>query len=202
MCIRDRYKPEIGSEEYGMDHLDLFKPETYEFVDALFREYLEGRNPVFTGKRVHIGTDEYSNKKQDVVEKFRAFTDHYIRFVEGFGKQACVWGALTHAKGETPVKSENVLMSAWYNGYADPKEMIKQGYDLISIPDGYLYIVPAAGYYYDYLNTEMLYKEWTPAHVGKEAVSYTHLDVYKRQVRSFPVGSFSRDDTSHVLKFI
>ena len=162
-----QYKPEIGSEEYGMDHLDLFKPETYEFVDALFREYLEGCNPVFTGKRVHIGTDEYSNKKQDVVEKFRAFTDHYIRFVEGFGKQACVWGALTHAKGETPVKSENVLMSAWYNGYADPKEMIKQGYDLISIPDGYLYIVPAAGYYYDYLNTKSLYEKWTPAQIGK-----------------------------------
>ena len=172
-----QYKPEIGSEEYGMDHLDLFKPETYEFVDALFREYLEGRNPVFTGKRVHIGTDEYSNKKQDVVEKFRAFTDHYIRFVEGFGKQACVWGALTHAKGETPVKSENVLMSAWYNGYADPKEMIKQGYDLISIPDGYLYIVPAAGYYYDYLNTEMLYKEWTPAHVGKEVFPEKHKQI-------------------------
>lgn len=58
-------------------------------------------------------------------------------------------------------------MSAWYNGYADPKEMIKQGYDLISIPDGYLYIVPAAGYYYDYLNTEMLYKEWTLPTSGK-----------------------------------
>ena len=111
------------------------------------------------------------------MEKFRAFTDHYIRFVEGFGKQACVWGALTHAKGETPVKSENVLMSAWYNGYADPKEMIKQGYDLISIPDGYLYIVPAAGYYYDYLNTEMLYKEWTPAHVGKEVFPEKHKQI-------------------------
>ena len=172
-----QYKPEIGSEEYGMDHLDLFKPETYEFVDALFREYLEGRNPVFAGKRVHIGTDEYSNKKKDVVEKFRAFTDHYIRFVESFGKQACVWGALTHAKGDTPVKSQNVLMSAWYNGYADPKEMIKQGYDLISIPDGYLYIVPAAGYYYDYLNTEMLYKEWTPAHIGKEVFPEKHKQI-------------------------
>lgn len=44
-------------------------------------------------------------------------------------------------------------MSAWYNGYANPKEMVKQGYKLISIPDGLLYIVPAAGYYYDYLNT-------------------------------------------------
>ena len=171
------YRPEIGSEEYGMDHLDLFKPETYQFVDSLFREYLEGRNPVFVGKRVHIGTDEYSNKKKDVVEKFREFTDHYIRFVEGFGKQACVWGALTHAKGDTPVKSENVLMSAWYNGYADPKEMIKQGYDLVSVPDGYLYIVPAAGYYYYYLNTEMLYKKWTPAHIGKEVFPEKHKQI-------------------------
>ena len=151
------YKPEIGSKEYGMDHLDLFKPETYEFVDALFKEYLEGDNPVFVGKRVHIGTDEYSNKKQDVVEKFRAFTDHYIRFVEGFGKQAVVWGALSHAKGDTPVKSENVVMNAWYNGYADPATMIKDGYQLISIPDGLVYIVPKAGYYYDYLNEPYLY---------------------------------------------
>ena len=172
-----QYRPEIGSEEYGMDHLDLFKPETYQFVDSLFREYLEGRNPVFRGKRVHIGTDEYSNKKKDVVEKFREFTDHYIRFVEGFGKQACVWGALTHANGDTPVKSKNVLMNAWYNGYADPKEMIKQGYDLISVPDGYLYIVPAAGYYYDYLNTEKLYKDWTPAHIGKEVFPEKHKQI-------------------------
>lgn len=161
------YKPEMGSQEYGMDHLDLFNPETYKFMDGLFKEYLEGDKPVFRGPRVHIGTDEYSNKKKDVVEKFRAFTDHYIRLVESYGKQACVWGALTHAAGETPVKSENVIMSAWYNGYADPKEMVRQGYKLISIPDGLVYIVPAAGYYYDYLNTQYLYEKWTPAHVAK-----------------------------------
>ena len=161
------YKPEIGSKEYGMDHLDLFNPETYKFMDGLFKEYLEGDEPVFRGKKVHIGTDEYSNKKKDVVEKFRAFTDHYIRYVESFGKQACVWGALTHAKGDTPVKSENVIMSAWYNGYANPKDMIEQGYKLISIPDGLVYIVPAAGYYYDYLNTKYLYENWTPVQIGK-----------------------------------
>ena len=161
------YKPELGSKEYGMDHLDLFNPETYTFMDALFKEYLEGDEPVFRGPRVHIGTDEYSNKKKEVVEKFRAFTDRYIRYVESFGKQACVWGALTHAQGDTPVKSENVIMSAWYNGYAEPKDMVKQGYKLISIPDGLIYIVPAAGYYYDYLNTQYLYENWTPAHVGQ-----------------------------------
>ena len=171
------YKPEIGSKEYGMDHLDLFKPETYEFVDALFKEYLEGDNPVFVGKRVHIGTDEYSNAKKDVVEKFRAFTDHYIRFVEGFGKQAVVWGALSHAKGDTPVKSEDVIMNAWYNGYADPATMIKDGYKLICIPDGMVYIVPVAGYYQDYLNEPYSYKEWTPAHIGKSVFEEKHPSI-------------------------
>lgn len=168
------YLPEIGSKEYGMDHLDLFNPKTYEFMDGLFKEYLEGDEPVFRGKRVHIGTDEYSNKDPKVVEQFRAFTDRYIRYVESFGKQACVWGALTHAKGTTPVKSENVIMSAWYNGYAAPRDMVEQGYKLISIPDGLNYIVPAAGYYYDYLNTKYLYENWTPAHVGKEVFEEKH----------------------------
>lgn len=172
-----QYKPEIGSQKYGMDHLDLFNPETYRFVDGLFKEYLEGDKPVFRGKRVHVGTDEYSNKDKEVVEKFRYFTDYCIRYVESFGKQACIWGALTHAKGDTPVKSENVVMNAWYNGYADPADMIKQGYQLISIPDGLLYIVPSAHYYYDYLNTRKLYENWTPVHIGKAVFEEKHPSI-------------------------
>lgn len=163
-----QYKNEIGSKEYGMDHLDLFNPETYKFMDGLWKEYIGGKNPVFIGKRVHIGTDEYSNAKKDVVEKFREFTDHYIKYVESFGKQAVVWGALTHANGDTKVKNKGVLMDIWYNGYADPVEMKKQGYKLVSIPDGLVYIVPAASYYYDYLNCQYLYEHWTPAVIGNK----------------------------------
>lgn len=163
-----QYKNEIGSKEYGMDHLDLFNPETYKFMDGLWKEYIGGKNPVFIGKRVHIGTDEYSNAKKDVVEKFREFTDYYIKYVESFGKQAVVWGALTHANGDTKVKNKGVLMDIWYNGYADPVEMKKQGYKLVSIPDGLVYIVPAAGYYYDYLNCQYLYEHWTPAVIGNK----------------------------------
>lgn len=161
------YRPSLGSKKYGMDHIELFNPEVYPFFDALFKEYLEGENPVFRGKRVHIGTDEYSNKDQKVVEKFRKLTDHYIKYVESFGKQACLWGALSYARGTTPVKSGNVVMAAWSNWFADPKEMKKQGYQLISIPDGEVYIVPQTGYYRDYLDTRSLYKNWTPAHIGK-----------------------------------
>lgn len=171
------YKPEIASKEYGMDHLDLFNPETYTFLDGLFKEYLGGANPVFRGKRVHIGTDEYSNKDQAVVEKFRYFTDRYIKYVESFGKQALVWGQQTHAKGKTPIKVKDVLMYAWSNDYSQPKEMIDLGYDLVSIPDRYLYIVPKAGYYYDYLNTEHLYKQWTPANINDVIFPERHLKI-------------------------
>lgn len=160
------YRPDLGSKEYGMDHLDLSNPEVYPFVDALFKEYIDGDDPVFQGERVHIGTDEYSNKEKSAVEQFRAFTDHYIKYVESFGKKALIWGALTHAAGDTPVKSADVTMYAWNNRHADPNDMVEQGYRLISIPDGLTYIVPLAGYYQDYLDTARLYNQWTPACVA------------------------------------
>ena len=162
------YRKELGTEKYGMDHLNLFNPNVVTFLDSLYTEYLEGDDPVFVGKQVHIGTDEYSNAEKETREAFRAFTDHYIRFVEQFGKQACVWGALTHAPGDTPVKVDNVIMHCWYNGFANPTDMKALGYKLVSIPDGSVYIVPAAGYYYDYLNLPYLYNSWNPSVIGNQ----------------------------------
>ncbi len=158
--------PEVGSRRYGLDHLDLNNPLTYRVVENVLKEYLQGPDPVFMSKTVHIGTDEYNRRE---AEPFRAFTDHFIRYVQSFGKDARIWGSLTHAKGETPVTSANVTMNAWYNGYADPVEMKRLGYKLVSTPDGYLYIVPAAGYYHDYLALEMLYNRWEPLLVGNVA---------------------------------
>jgi hexosaminidase len=68
-------------------------------------------------------------------------------------------------------------MYEWYNGYADPTEMIKLGYDVISIPDGFTYIVPAAGYYYDYLNCQYLYNSWTPAIIGNQTFPEKHPQI-------------------------
>ena len=160
------YRPELGSKEYGMDHFDLSNPDVYPFMDSLFAEYLSGKEPVFRGPRVHIGTDEYSNRRQEVVEQFRAYTDHYLTFMKQYGKQPVVWGSLTHARGETPVQKESVLMDCWSTDYAEPDSMARLGYQLVSIPDGMVYIVPAAGYYYDYLNCQWLYEHWTPAVMG------------------------------------
>lgn len=163
--------PEIGSKAYGMDHLDISNPKTYEVIDNVFKEYISGKDPVFVGAEVHIGTDEYAKKE---AERFREFTDHYIRYVKGFGKKVRLWGALTHAQGTTPITADDVTMNAWYNGYAEPKEMVRLGYDQISTPDGWLYIVPAAGYYYDFLNVKRLYNDWEPNQIGNVVFPMGH----------------------------
>ncbi|PSL50092.1 hexosaminidase [Chitinophaga niastensis] len=165
--------PQTASLKYGRDHLNL-DSASYAMVDNVFKEYLQGPDPVFKGDEVHIGTDEYAKKES---EKFRTFADHYIRYVESFGKKVRMWGSLTHAQGKTPVKSAGVTMNAWYNGYADPKEMMRLGYDLISTPDGELYIVPAAGYYWDYLDTDNLYQKWEPNMIGNVVFPMGHPQI-------------------------
>lgn len=172
-----KYNPEIGSQKYGLDHLDLFSPKTYEFVDGLIDEYLGGDDPVFIGDRFNIGTDEYSNEDQKVVEQFRYFTNYYINKIESYGKQACLWGSLTHAKGETPVKADNVILSNWNNDFANPVEMIDLGYRLVSMHDWHIYIVPGAPYYFDYLDIENLYNNWTPNLIGKHLFAERHPSI-------------------------
>ena len=153
------YKPEIGSKEYGMDHLDLYKEETYQFVDALLDEYLSGEEPVFIGPDVHIGTDEY-NKKE--AEQYRYFTDRYLKYVASYGKTPRMWGGLKWLPGKTPVQAEGVTVNAWSYDWVDPEVSIKEGYKLINTCDTYLYIVPGAGYYREFLDHQWLYEKWTP----------------------------------------
>lgn len=170
------YKPQLASQ-YGMNYLDLFKDETYQFVDKLFDEYLSGDNPIFIGDRVHIGNDEYKASSEQVVnEKFRYFTDRYIRYVESYGKQACVWGALSAASGETKVKSQNVIMNIWHSPFAQPVDMVDEGFSIINIPE-INYIVPIGNYYNDYMNYRQIYDSWTPAKFGSVIFDEKHKSI-------------------------
>ena len=53
-------------------------------------------------------------------------------------------------------------MNVWNTGWANPTNMYNEGFELINTIDGQLYMVPAAGYYFDYLNTQNLYNNWAP----------------------------------------
>jgi len=156
----------LGSEQYGKDHLDLVNrlDECVDKMTQVLAEYLTGPDPVFANHYCHIGTDEYS---KDAAEQFRAYTDRMIKAVEGMGGKVCMWGALTHAKGTTPVKaSKDIIVDIWHNPYYQPQEALDAGYSLISVPDGLVYLVPQAGYYYDYLNLQHLYNKWEPNEFG------------------------------------
>ena len=47
------YNPRLAADnkEYGMDHLDLYKQEVYDFVDSLFDEYCRAKIPCLLARK-------------------------------------------------------------------------------------------------------------------------------------------------------
>lgn len=161
------YNPRLAADNkaYGMDHLDLYKQEVYDFVDSLFDEYLSGEDPVFVGPEVHIGTDEYNQKE---AEQFRHFTNHYMDFVSKYGKTPRLWGSLNVMKGETPVDLKGKVVSAWNYNWMDVNTCLEAGAKVVNLCDALLYLVPAVNYYHDFLDYQWLYESWMPEMMRKE----------------------------------
>ena len=153
-----------GNPSQAIEQFDLSDEcyaDSLNFVKKVWDEYLT-EDMFDKDMVVHIGTDEYYGPS----DEFRRFSDDIIEHIQKKNRTVRMWGSLSHKKGDYPVRVENVQMNCWYNPFADPKEMYEAGYDLINSLDADLYIVPSAGHYADYLNTEYLYKEWKPNVIG------------------------------------
>ena len=153
-----KVRPDLRHGTWGRDndHLALKTKydECLDFVKSIFDEYMMGEDPVFDDQTIiHVGADEYNADK----ESYRKFADDMLEYVQDTGRTARIWGSLSQCRGTTPVRSENVQMNLWNFGYANMDEMYEKGFDLINCNDGNYYIVPNAGYYYDYLNDNTMY---------------------------------------------
>lgn len=147
----------------GNDHLNLAGKydESLAFALSIWNEYLTGSDPVFDSQTmVHIGADEYEADGT----AYRKFVNDLFEHVEASGRTARVWGSLTQIKGDGSVQvsgkgaaGEHRQMNLWSTGWAKMDEMYKLGFDLINCVDSKYYIVPNAGYYYDYLNDNTVY---------------------------------------------
>ena len=159
-----RARPDLARADSN-EYLDVENPEALEFIKSVFAEYTSGDDPVFPkGTVVHIGTDEYKGGNK---EAFRKFQDELLKFIrDEQGYTPRVWGSQTENSGTTPITVDGVEMNLWYVGYANPKEMYEKGYKCINSNDGDLYIVPGAGYYYDYLNQSHIANSWQPNKIG------------------------------------
>lgn len=153
------------------DHFDLSNPKSTELIKDIWDEYLDGDNPVFDEQTtINVGADEYTYNKED----YRKFADTILKYIQqDKGRTVRIWGSLSSITGTTPVYSENVQMYIWNTGWANPSAMLEQGYDLININDGSVYIVPGANYYYDYLNPTSIYNNWKPNVIGGTTIAET-----------------------------
>lgn len=154
-----KVRPDLrhGTNGRQNDHLDIAKQydECFKFVRGIFDEYVKGGDAaVFAGAdTIHVGADEYTADGN----AYRKFVNDMFKYSEDNGKKARVWGSLSTIKGDVEVKGvsedgkHHREMNLWNPGWADLKKMYELGFDLIDCQDGVFYIVPNAGYYYDYL---------------------------------------------------
>lgn len=162
-----------GSHGYLIEELNLENEESFEWAKSIWDEYLVGEDAVFAEvETIHIGTDEYHGTSgQEGKELFRKFSAELIEYAKEKGKTVRMWGSLTNKTGTTEVPSEDVQLNIWNTSYANPQNMYDLGYDLINTLEGPNYIVPAAGYYNDYINTQNIYNSWKPNVIDNLSVS-------------------------------
>lgn len=141
------------------DHLDLSNPESTQLAKNIFSDYIDGEDPVFDEQTtVHIGADEY----EDDATLYRDFVNEMEAYMQSKNRKMRMWGGLTRIKSNTVVRGDGVEINVWSKDWADPTEMYNLGFELINCLDSNVYIVPAAGYYADYLNAANLYANWEP----------------------------------------
>lgn len=162
-----------GGHKYLIEELDLSKEGATQLAKDIWSDYLDGDDPVFDEEMtLHIGTDEFHGVDgQEGKEMFRKFSDDMIKFVQDSGRTVRMWGSLSNKSGTTPVRAEGVQLNIWNTGYANPQNMYDLGFDLINTLEGPNYIVPAAGYYNDYINAQSIYNTWKPNEIGNLSAS-------------------------------
>jgi hexosaminidase len=149
-----QFRSDLASQKYSKEFLDLGNPNTYTFMNALWDEFL----PWFDTTQVHIGEDEYALSDAD---KYRQYINTMDTFLKSKGKTVAMWGSLTKMRSSVAVNTD-IVIDLWNNSWANPVEMVKQGFQVVNANDKLLYIVPKAGYYHDYLDTKLLYEKWEP----------------------------------------
>jgi hexosaminidase len=148
-----QYRPDLASKT-DKELLDLNNPKTYTFLNTIWDEFL----PWFDSPQVDIGADEYPSTYAD---QYRQFINRYDAYLKAKGKTVRMWGTLTLMKSSVAVNND-IVTDVWDTRWANPVDMVQQGFDIINANDNLLYIVPKAGYFHDFLNTRLLYDQWEP----------------------------------------
>ncbi len=163
--------------------MDLTTDEKFEkslkFIKELFDEMLDGDDPVFRGRKVHIGNDEYW--VDGMHEQQRKYLNELINYINAKGRTPQYWAVLggeegSGVTGKNPVSNEAIL-SFWIDTATNPALMIEKGHKFVNCDvREALYICPSNPYYG---NQMFINAKW----------NYEHKDVNKVVGYEMPMAS-------------
>lgn len=125
-----------GAKMLKTGALDIREQSSYDIIENLIDEYLDGDDPVIESDKFHIGTDEYD---KNYSEQMRKWTDHFIKYVNNKGYKTRLWGSLGSRgfNGTTPV-SNDATVNLWAPYWLMLKKHMPQDMILsIHVVDGY-----------------------------------------------------------------
>lgn len=158
-----KVRPDLVKDNLPVDHLDITRQETVDFIKDVWDEYLD--REWFDSETVHFGGDEFAPNDRTTFEKYREFLNTMNEHLKSKGKKSRMWGSLNAFPGTTVV-DKDIAVNAWNNGWQDPVASVRDGFKIINTVDSTLYIVPKAGYYHDYLDSQWLFNNWDPTNFG------------------------------------
>jgi hexosaminidase len=147
------YRPDLAASATNLEKLDASSPETMIFVNNLWGEFL----PIFTADTVQIGADEYIRGDDAVFQKY---VRQMLAFMDQNGKKVRVWGS--HPILALEDQASKLVLDLYDYKEINPREAVEKNFYIVNVIDIYMYIVPDAGYYREYLDTQWLYGEWQP----------------------------------------
>ncbi len=124
--------------------------KSLKFIKELIDEMVDGEDPVFRGKKLHIGNDEYW--VDGMHEQQRKYLNELINYLNEKGITPQYWGVLggeegSGVTGKTPV-SNKAILNFWIDAATNPALMIEQGHRFVnSDVREALYICPSNPFY-------------------------------------------------------
>lgn len=154
-------RPDLALD--GGDMFDLAQPASTTFVCDLFDAFLDW----FAGPAVHIGADEYA---KDAEPHYRRHVREVTAHLRDRGRQVWWWGSLAGMGSAAEHYDTDTVVCAWNDEWYGLAEALADGFDVVNLHDGSLYVVPyAEGYYHrDGLDVADLYARWAPHVAGPE----------------------------------
>lgn len=148
-----------------LDISDAEFDNTVSFVKSVWDEYLKGDDPVFVGKVVSIGTDEYLHDADNTWnEPMRRFTAEIGTYVHDLGYIPCNWAFFgpNGFPGETVIPSF-IRADMWDNGISGLEKIVEGKYDMVNMLNARLYVVPGENSptgFPERMNIRNLYDTW------------------------------------------